>query len=89
MRARNDQASRKMRNRRPVVPKTRRRARRRQSADAVLRSRGSGPLVRRRSIATSTIAERVDAGESVNDIAADYDLAQSKIEQAVVYERAA
>jgi uncharacterized protein (DUF433 family) len=45
--------------------------------------------VRRRSIATSTIAERVDAGESVNDIAADYDLAQSKIEQAVVYERAA
>jgi hypothetical protein len=38
---------------------------------------------------TSTIAERVDAGESVTDIAADYDLAGSDIGQAVVYERAA
>lgn len=47
------------------------------------------PVVASRGIATSTIAERVDAGESVNDIAADYDLAQSEIEQAVVYERAA
>jgi len=47
------------------------------------------PVVVSKGIATSTIAERVDAGESVNDIAADYDLAQSEIEQAVVYERAA
>jgi uncharacterized protein (DUF433 family) len=47
------------------------------------------PVVARKSIATSTIAERVDAGESVNDIAADYDLAQTEIEEAVVYERAA
>lgn len=47
------------------------------------------PVVASRGIATLTIAERVDAGESVNDIAADYDLAQSDIEQAVVYERAA
>jgi uncharacterized protein (DUF433 family) len=47
------------------------------------------PVVVSRGIATSTIAERVDAGESVADIAADYDLAQSEIEQAVVYERAA
>jgi uncharacterized protein (DUF433 family) len=47
------------------------------------------PVVASRGIATSTIAERVDAGESVNDIAADYDLARSEIEQAVVYERAA
>ena len=47
------------------------------------------PVVVSKGVATSTIAERVDAGESVNDIAADYDLAQSEIEQAVVYERAA
>jgi uncharacterized protein (DUF433 family) len=47
------------------------------------------PVVASRGITTSTIAERVDAGETVKDIAADYDLAQSEIEQAVVYERAA
>jgi uncharacterized protein (DUF433 family) len=47
------------------------------------------PVVLSKGIATSTIAERVDAGESVNDIAADYDLAPVEIEEAVVYERAA
>ena len=47
------------------------------------------PVVASKGIATSTIAQQVDAGKSVNDIAADYDLAQSEIEQAVVYERAA
>lgn len=47
------------------------------------------PVLARRSIATATIAERVDAGESVSDVAADYDLRQSEIEQAVIYERAA
>jgi uncharacterized protein (DUF433 family) len=47
------------------------------------------PVVASRGVATSTIADRVDAGESVNDIAADYDLVRSDIEQAVVYERAA
>lgn len=47
------------------------------------------PVVASKSIATSTIAERVDAGETVKDIAADYDLAPSEVEQAVVYERAA
>ncbi|MBX6329998.1 MAG: DUF433 domain-containing protein [Pseudolabrys sp.] len=47
------------------------------------------PVVASRGIATSTIAERVDAGEKVADIAADYDLAQSEVEQAVIYERAA
>jgi uncharacterized protein (DUF433 family) len=47
------------------------------------------PVVLRRGISTSIIAERVDAGESVKEIAADYDLAPLEIEQAVVYERAA
>ena len=47
------------------------------------------PVVASRSISTSIIAERVDAGETVSDIASDYDLGRSEIEQAVVYERAA
>jgi uncharacterized protein (DUF433 family) len=47
------------------------------------------PVVARKGISTSAIAERVDAGESVEDIAADYDLGPSDIEQAVLYERAA
>ena len=47
------------------------------------------PIVASRGITTLTIAERVDAGESVDDIATDYDLARSDIEEAVVYERAA
>jgi uncharacterized protein (DUF433 family) len=46
-------------------------------------------VVGRKGISTSIIAERVDAGEAVDDIAADYDLGPSEIEQAVIYERAA
>ena len=34
-------------------------------------------------------AERIDAGETVRDIAADYDLDSSEIEQAALYEWAA
>jgi uncharacterized protein (DUF433 family) len=37
----------------------------------------------------STIAARIDAGESVEAVAADYELARSEIEHAIVYERAA
>jgi uncharacterized protein (DUF433 family) len=47
------------------------------------------PVVLRKGISTSTIAERVDAGESVRDVAADYGLGPAEIEQAIVYERAA
>jgi uncharacterized protein (DUF433 family) len=47
------------------------------------------PVVLRRGISTSAIAERIDAGETVDDIAADYDLGPSEIEQAALYERAA
>ena len=47
------------------------------------------PVMLRKGISTSTIAERVDAGESVDDLAADYGLGPAEIEQAVVYERAA
>jgi len=47
------------------------------------------PVVLRKGISTSIIAERVDAGESVDNIAADYELGPLEIEQAIVYERAA
>src|SRR5882672_8930328 len=45
------------------------------------------PVVQRKGISTTIIAERVDAGESVDDVAADYDLRPLEIEQAIVYER--
>jgi uncharacterized protein (DUF433 family) len=47
------------------------------------------PVVVRKSISTAAIAERIDAGESAEDLANDYDLPPAEIEQAVVYERAA
>lgn len=40
----------------------------------------------RKGISTSTIAERVDTGEPIDDLAADHGLGPSEIEQAVVYE---
>jgi uncharacterized protein (DUF433 family) len=47
------------------------------------------PVVARKAITTSAIAERIDAGESVKDVADDYDLGPSEVEQAIFYERAA
>ena len=47
------------------------------------------PVVLRAGISTAAIAERIDAGESVADLAKDYDLRQEEIEEAVLYERAA
>jgi uncharacterized protein (DUF433 family) len=47
------------------------------------------PIIERKAIATATIVERVDAGESVDDVAADYDLRPVEVEQAIFYERAA
>lgn len=47
------------------------------------------PVVLRKGISTSAIAERIDAGETVEDVAADYQLGRVEVEQAVVYERAA
>ena len=47
------------------------------------------PVVLRSGISTSAIAERIDAGETVEDIAADYELARAEIEEAALYERAA
>jgi uncharacterized protein (DUF433 family) len=47
------------------------------------------PILQRRGISTATIAERLDAGETVEAIANDYDLGVREIEQAALYERAA
>ncbi|HEX4077795.1 MAG TPA: hypothetical protein VHX61_02830 [Rhizomicrobium sp.] len=40
-------------------------------------------------ISTSAIAGRIDAGESLDDVAADYELGRSEIGQVIVYGRAA
>lgn len=47
------------------------------------------PVVVSRGVSTSAIAERIDAGESAAELAADYDLSEQEIEEAVLYERAA
>lgn len=47
------------------------------------------PVIASRGISTGAIAERIDAGESAADLAADYDLSEREIEEAVLYERAA
>jgi uncharacterized protein (DUF433 family) len=47
------------------------------------------PVVKSRSISTAAIAGRIDAGETVVELATDYGLSQQEIEQAILYERAA
>lgn len=47
------------------------------------------PILARRSIPTSVIVERIDAGEKVADVAEDYELTEEEVEEAVLYERAA
>lgn len=47
------------------------------------------PVVLRMGVATGVIAERIDAGETIAELAADYDLKPEEIEEAVLYERAA
>ena len=47
------------------------------------------PIVRRAGISTAAIADRIDAGETVEALADDYDLSRDEIEQAVLYPRAA
>lgn len=47
------------------------------------------PVIQKAGVSTTVIAERIDAGESVADLASDYGLSAADIEQAVLYERAA
>jgi uncharacterized protein (DUF433 family) len=47
------------------------------------------PVVARVFVSTRSILERIDAGESVADLATDYDLSVEAIEEAVLFEQAA
>jgi len=47
------------------------------------------PVVLRAGVSTGIIAERIDAGETVAELADDYSLSPAEIEEAIVYERAA
>lgn len=47
------------------------------------------PVVIRAGVSTEAIAGRIDAGETVEALAEDYDLEPEEIEEAVLYERAA
>jgi uncharacterized protein (DUF433 family) len=47
------------------------------------------PVVPRAGISVIAIADRIDAGESVDAVAEDYDLSHEEVEQAVLYTRAA
>lgn len=47
------------------------------------------PILRSQGIATAAVADRIDAGEPVAEIAMDYGLEEAEVEEAVVYERAA
>lgn len=47
------------------------------------------PVVLRTGVATEAIAERIDAGETVDALADDYDLKPEEIEEAILYERTA
>lgn len=47
------------------------------------------PIVVRVGVSTAAIAERIDANESIADVAEDFGLTPAEIEQAVLFERAA
>jgi uncharacterized protein (DUF433 family) len=47
------------------------------------------PFVIRAGVSTAIIAERIDAGETVDELSADYGLSSVEVEQAVFFERAA
>jgi len=47
------------------------------------------PVIWGKGISTAQIADRIDAGESINDVADDYDLETWEVEEAIIYERAA
>lgn len=46
------------------------------------------PIVRRIGVNTSVIADRLDAGETIADVASDYEMTESELASAVMYERA-
>jgi uncharacterized protein (DUF433 family) len=47
------------------------------------------PFIKDKGVRTSTIVERLDAGEDREAVAADYGLTDTEIDEAILYERAA
>jgi len=47
------------------------------------------PFISRKGISTSILVDRIDAGESTDAIADDYELDVNEVEMAILYERAA
>jgi uncharacterized protein (DUF433 family) len=47
------------------------------------------PMIVRRGVSTAVIVDRIDAGESIEEIAADYRLRPDEVRAAIVYEEAA
>jgi uncharacterized protein (DUF433 family) len=47
------------------------------------------PFIVGKGVRTSTIVERLDAGETREEVAADYRLEDREIDEAILYERAA
>lgn len=47
------------------------------------------PILQRVGVSTATIADRIDAGESIKEVAEDYGLRLDEVNQAVLYERSA
>ena len=47
------------------------------------------PVITGRGISTAAIVGRSDAGESITDMAQDYDLTIEQVEAAIVYDQAA
>ncbi|HEV2852416.1 MAG TPA: DUF433 domain-containing protein [Thermoanaerobaculia bacterium] len=47
------------------------------------------PVIARKGISTSILAERLNAGETVRELAYDYDLDEEEVAEAIIYERAA
>ena len=47
------------------------------------------PVIRRAGLSTAAIADRIDAGDTVEALAEDYDLSSEEVEQAVLYSHAA
>ncbi len=47
------------------------------------------PIIDRRGISTAAIVDRIDAGESEEEVARDYGLKMTEVEGAIVYEQAA
>lgn len=47
------------------------------------------PILSRTGVSTLVVASRIDAGETIEDVAADYGVTEDELTEAVIYERAA